>query len=101
MVVVCHDPRMQAFYSDQFVLPLPEGHRFPSPSTRMLRDRIAEELPSIQLTEAPAATEGELALVHTPASVEIPFFRVPPSPPCCAKSAFPGAPPWPNAPCAR
>lgn len=61
---------MQAFYSDQFVLPLPEGHRFPMAKYRMLRDRIAAELPSIQLIEAPAATEGELALVHTPAYID-------------------------------
>ncbi len=69
MGMVCHNPRMQAFYSDQFVLPLPEGHRFPMAKYRMLRDRIAAELPSIRLTEAPAATEGELALVHTPAYI--------------------------------
>lgn len=60
---------MHAFYSDQFVLPLPEGHRFPMAKYRMLRDRIAAELPGIELHEAPAATEGELALVHTPAYI--------------------------------
>ncbi|MDH4449590.1 MAG: histone deacetylase [Rhodoferax sp.] len=61
---------MQAFYSDHFVLPLPPGHRFPMAKYRMLRDRIACELPDIALLEAPAATEGELALVHTPAYVD-------------------------------
>ncbi|WP_296510684.1 histone deacetylase [Rhodoferax sp.] len=61
---------MRAFYSDQFVLPLPEGHRFPMAKYRMLRDRISEELPDIALVEAPAATEGELALVHTPAYID-------------------------------
>ncbi len=36
---------MQAFYSDQFVLPLPPGHRFPMAKYRMLRDQLAEHLP--------------------------------------------------------
>jgi acetoin utilization deacetylase AcuC-like enzyme len=36
---------------------------------RMLRDRIAAALPAIELREAPAVTEGELALVHTPAYI--------------------------------
>jgi acetoin utilization deacetylase AcuC-like enzyme len=67
---ICHNPPMQAYYSDQFVLPLPEGHRFPMAKYRMLRDRIASELPSVLLKEAPAATEGELALVHTPTYVD-------------------------------
>jgi acetoin utilization deacetylase AcuC-like enzyme len=57
---------MDAYYSDHFVLPLPAGHRFPSPRYRMLRDRVAAECPSIRLLEAPAASDGELALVHTP-----------------------------------
>jgi acetoin utilization deacetylase AcuC-like enzyme len=56
---------MQAFYSDQFVLPLPEGHRFPMAKYRMLRDQLVAHLPEVRLTEAPAATRGELALVHT------------------------------------
>ncbi|MDZ7892264.1 MAG: histone deacetylase [Rhodoferax sp.] len=61
---------MLAYYSDQFVLPLPDGHRFPMAKYRMLRDRIAAELPAIALHEAPPATEGELALVHTPAYID-------------------------------
>lgn len=61
---------MQAFYADHFVLPLPEGHRFPMAKYRMLRDAIASELPEVSLLEAPAATDGELALVHAPAYVQ-------------------------------
>ncbi|MDZ7921108.1 histone deacetylase [Rhodoferax sp.] len=61
---------MQAFYSDQFVLPLPEGHRFPMAKYRMLRDQLAAHLPAVHLTEAPAATRGELALVHTQAYID-------------------------------
>ena len=57
---------MKAFYSDHFVLPLPEGHRFPMAKYSMLRERIARELLGVQLMEAPAATEGELALAHSP-----------------------------------
>ena len=37
---------------------------------RLLRERVAAELPDIELTEAPAATDSELTLAHTPAYVE-------------------------------
>ena len=57
---------MQAFYSDQFVLPLPEGDRFPMAKYRMLRDALAQQLPGIRLMPAPTATDGELAYAHTP-----------------------------------
>ncbi|HSV78620.1 MAG TPA: histone deacetylase [Ramlibacter sp.] len=57
---------MRAFYADQFVLPLPPGHRFPMAKYRLLRDRLAAELPEIQLMRAEPASDGELALVHTP-----------------------------------
>ena len=55
---------MQAFYSDQFVLPLPQGHRFPMAKYRMLRDQLAHHLPDVQLQEAPSASDGELAFAH-------------------------------------
>ena len=38
---------MQAFYCDQFVLPLPDGHRFPMAKYRMLRDVLVSEIPEI------------------------------------------------------
>lgn len=57
---------MQAFYADHFVLALPEGHRFPMQKYRLLRDRVMAELPGLRLQEAQAASEGELALAHTP-----------------------------------
>lgn len=60
---------MQAFYADHFVLPLPEGHRFPMQKYRLLRDRLVNELPEVVLCEAPRATDGELALAHDPAYV--------------------------------
>lgn len=55
---------MQAYYADHFVLPLPEGHRFPMAKYRMLRDRITAELPGVSLQVAPPASDSELALAH-------------------------------------
>ncbi len=60
---------MKAFYADQFVLPLPEGHRFPMGKYRQLRDWLTQHLPSVQLLQAAAATDGQLALCHTPAYI--------------------------------
>ena len=61
---------MKVFYTDQFVLPLPPGHRFPMGKYRLLRDRLATELPGVAPQLAPRATDGELALVHTPAYID-------------------------------
>jgi acetoin utilization deacetylase AcuC-like enzyme len=61
---------MHAYYADHFVLPLPEGHRFPMRKYSRLRDRLTQELPGVQMREAPAASDGELALVHTPAYIQ-------------------------------
>lgn len=61
---------MQAFYADNFVLPLPDGHRFPMAKYGLLRDRLVAEYPGIRMAQAPAATDGELALVHTPAYID-------------------------------
>lgn len=58
---------MKIFYSDSFVLPLPEGHRFPMQKYAMLRKRVEEAgvcAPG-ELRVPRAATDGELALVHT------------------------------------
>lgn len=57
---------MKAFYSTQFVLPLPAGHRFPMQRYQRLRDRIATELPALTLAQAEPAGDQALALVHTP-----------------------------------
>lgn len=61
---------MQAFYSDQFVLPLPAGHRFPMAKYAMLRDAVAQQLPAVQLLQAPRASDAELTRVHAPAYVQ-------------------------------
>lgn len=60
---------MQAFYCDQFVLPLPEGHRFPMAKYRMLRDILAAELQEVTLMQAPAATDSELSHAHSRAYI--------------------------------
>jgi acetoin utilization deacetylase AcuC-like enzyme len=61
---------MRAFYSDQFVLPLPQGHRFPMAKYRLLRDQLRDVLPEVELEVAPPASDGELALVHTPSYIQ-------------------------------
>lgn len=61
---------MQVFYATQFVLPLPPGHRFPMGKYQLLRDRLAAELPDVQLRQADPASDGELALVHTPGYIQ-------------------------------
>ena len=57
---------MRAFHSDRFVLSLPPGHTFPMTKYRLLREAVHAHLPQIQVEEAPAATDGELALAHEP-----------------------------------
>lgn len=59
-------PAMQAYYATQFVLSLPSGHRFPMGKYQLLRDELAVRLPSVRLMQALAASDGELALAHTP-----------------------------------
>src|SRR5258706_10050154 len=61
---------MKAFYSDHFVLPLPAGHRFPMSKYSRLRDRVAHELPEVELVEAAAASDCTLALAHAPDYIE-------------------------------
>jgi acetoin utilization deacetylase AcuC-like enzyme len=56
---------VHAFFATQFVLPLPEGHRFPMRKYDMLREGLALHLPQVQLAQAPQATTDELRLVHT------------------------------------
>ena len=60
---------MQAFYSDNFVLPLPPGHRFPMAKYQLLRDALAAQLPQVQFVQAPAAIDAELAFAHHPAYI--------------------------------
>lgn len=61
---------MLVFHSERFALSLPAGHRFPTQKYARLRDRVRAEMPQIELREAPAATDGELALAHTPGYID-------------------------------
>jgi acetoin utilization deacetylase AcuC-like enzyme len=58
---------MRAFYCDHFVLPLPEGHKFPMSKYARLRERIVAEaiIAPEDLLEALPASWDDLALVHT------------------------------------
>ncbi len=58
-----------AFYADQFVLPLPTGHRFPMGKYQMLRDRLTAEVSEVRMAQALRASDGELALAHSPAYI--------------------------------
>jgi acetoin utilization deacetylase AcuC-like enzyme len=57
---------MKIFYTDQFVLPLPDGHRFPMSKYARLRERVfASELAaSNELIIPHAATDEELNRAH-------------------------------------
>ena len=59
---------VKAFYSDHFVLPLPDGHKFPMAKYSRLRERLIDEgvIQPDDLHEAPQATVDELALAHDP-----------------------------------
>ena len=59
---------MKAFYSDIFVLPLPEGHRFPMQKYSMLRQRVIEKgiIAPDSLIVPHAATDEELCRAHEP-----------------------------------
>ena len=61
---------MKAFYSDHFVLPLPEGHRFPMQKYRMVREGVLASVPAIRFHEAPWTSDGVLALAHHPVYIQ-------------------------------
>jgi acetoin utilization deacetylase AcuC-like enzyme len=63
---------MRAFYADHFVLPLPDGHRFPMAKYARLRERVTALglIAPDRLLEAPAAAWDDLRRVHTAEYVE-------------------------------
>lgn len=61
---------VNAYYADHFVLPLPEGHRFPMAKYALLRQQLEAAQLGLLFHEAPAASAGELALVHHPQYIE-------------------------------
>lgn len=58
---------MKAYYNDIFVLPLPDGHRFPMRKYRLLRERLLENgiLPEHDFIIAEAATDDDILRCHT------------------------------------
>ena len=63
---------MKAFYSDTFVLPLPEHHRFPMAKYRLLRERIVAEgiLDARSLHVPEPIPWNDLRLVHDAAYID-------------------------------
>jgi acetoin utilization deacetylase AcuC-like enzyme len=59
---------MKVFYSDHFVLPLPEGHRFPMIKYSMLREWVARDgiCGPGELSTPRAVTDQEILRAHTP-----------------------------------
>ncbi len=59
---------MKVFYSDHFVLPLPEGHRFPMVKYSMLRERVAESgiCGPGELRMAEPVSDEEITRAHSP-----------------------------------
>ncbi len=60
--------RVDVFYSDQFVLPLPPGHRFPMAKYALLRQRVeaAGLVDPARMHVPERATLEQLALAHDP-----------------------------------
>jgi len=61
---------MQVYHSARFSIALPSGHRFPMPKYARLLERVRAEVPGLVLHEALPASDGELALAHTPAYID-------------------------------
>ena len=57
---------MRVYSNHRFSVDLPAGHRFPMPKYQLLRDRVEAECSGLQLAEAEPASDGELALAHSP-----------------------------------
>lgn len=57
---------MKVFYADQFVLPLPDGHRFPMPKYARLRERLLTEgiIAPEEMLIPPAATDEDILRCH-------------------------------------
>ncbi|MEM9302387.1 MAG: histone deacetylase [Pseudomonadota bacterium] len=64
--------RLPVFYTDEFVLPLPDGHRFPMDKYRRLRERLAggHQAASLEFRVPDRASRRALELAHDPAYVD-------------------------------
>jgi acetoin utilization deacetylase AcuC-like enzyme len=60
---------IHCYYTDHFVLPLPEGHRFPMQKYALLREAV-QSFAAHSLHEAPAACDDELLLAHDAGYIE-------------------------------
>lgn len=60
--------KIDLYYTDRFVLPLPPGHRFPMLKYARLREQIegSHLHPLVELQEPLAATDTEILRAHTP-----------------------------------
>ena len=63
---------VKVFYSDHFVLPLPEGHRFPMKKYSMLRERVDRSgiCKNGELRAPHAVTDEEILRAHDPGYLE-------------------------------
>ena len=63
---------VKVFYSDHFVLPLPEGHRFPMKKYSMLRERVERSgiCKNGELRAPHAVTDEEILRAHKPGYLE-------------------------------
>ena len=64
---------MKAFYSDEYGLPLPAGHRFPMRKYLLTRDLAVARVPDLELVRPAAASRDALALAHAPAYIDAVF----------------------------
>lgn len=64
---------MKAFYSDNYVLPLPQGHRFPMRKYRLTRDMATARVPDLELVEPIPASRQALSLAHDGAYIDAVF----------------------------
>src|SRR5262245_11853282 len=64
--------KLRAFYSDTFVLPLPEHHRFPMAKYRLVRERLVADgiLSADDLHVPEPVAWSDLLLVHDPGYVD-------------------------------
>jgi acetoin utilization deacetylase AcuC-like enzyme len=62
---------VRLFFTDHYVLPLPEGHRFPMAKYARLRERVAAELvPPHELVVPDPASDADLLRAHAASYVE-------------------------------
>jgi len=63
---------VKVFYSDRFVLPLPEGHRFPMEKYSMLREKVVADgvCGPDEMRVPHAVTDAEILRAHDPGYLE-------------------------------